>query len=81
MSNRIEWVRNAVHMKDIKNALKTLENLRHLARPKHTWNGAFSVYVQNSGWESVDWVELAEDMVQIWDFVKKENERAFRSYN
>jgi hypothetical protein len=81
MSKRIEWMRNAVHMKDMKNARKTLETLRHLERPKHTWKDAISVYVQNSVWERVEWIELAEDMDQIRDFVKKENQRAFRSYN
>jgi hypothetical protein len=40
-SKRIKWMRNAVHMKSTKNALKTTENLRHLERPNYTWKDAF----------------------------------------
>ena len=81
MSKRIEWMRSEVHMKDMMNARKNLEKPRNLERPKHTWKDAISIYVQNSVWGRVDWIELAEDVDQMRDFVKKENKRAFRSYN
>jgi hypothetical protein len=66
-------------MKDMKNARKTLEKLRHLERFKHTWKYVILIYVQNSVWERVEWTELAEDVDQIRYFVKKE--RAFWSYS
>lgn len=68
-------------MKYTKNARKTLEKLGHLERSKHTWKGVISIYVQNSIWERVDWIELAEYVDQIRYFVKRENKRAFRSYS
>jgi len=48
MSKRIELMRNAVHMKYMKNARKPLEKLRHFERINHTWKDAILIYVQNS---------------------------------
>jgi hypothetical protein len=37
---------------------------RPLGRPKRRWVDNIKIYLREMGWDSIDWIELAEDRAQ-----------------
>jgi hypothetical protein len=37
------------------------EGKRPIGRPRHRWEDNIKMYLQEVGWEGLDWIELAQD--------------------
>jgi hypothetical protein len=37
------------------------EGKRLIGRPRHRWEDNIKMYLQEVGWEGLDWIELAQD--------------------
>jgi hypothetical protein len=44
----------------------TPEGERPAERPTHTWEDNIRMNLREIGWESVDWIHLAQDRDQWW---------------
>jgi hypothetical protein len=42
-------------------AVEKLEGKRQLGRPRRRWEDNIKLYLQEIGWERVDWIALAQD--------------------
>jgi hypothetical protein len=42
---------------------------RLLVRPRRRWEDSIRMELREIGWEDVDWMHLAQDTDQWWDFV------------
>jgi hypothetical protein len=42
---------------------------RPLGRPRRRWEDGMRMDLREIGWGSVDWIQLAQDRDQWWDFV------------
>jgi hypothetical protein len=45
------------------------EGKRPLVRARHRWKDNIRMDLRAIGWEGVEWMYLAQDRVQWWDFV------------
>jgi hypothetical protein len=45
------------------------EGKRPLGRPRHRWENNIKVDLRDTGINGVNWICLAQDRVQWWDFV------------
>jgi hypothetical protein len=45
------------------------EGKRPLARPRHRWEDGISMDLSETGWGSVDWIQVAQDRDQWWALV------------
>jgi hypothetical protein len=45
------------------------EGKRPLERPRHRWADGIKMYLRETGWRSVDWIQLAQNRDQWWAFV------------
>jgi hypothetical protein len=45
------------------------EGKRPLGRPRHRWEDGIRMYLRETGWGSVDWIQLAQNRDQWWAFV------------
>jgi hypothetical protein len=39
------------------------EGRRPIGRPRRIWEDNIKMYLQEMGWEGVDWIDMAQDMV------------------
>jgi hypothetical protein len=64
----MRWGAHVVHMEKIKNACKILverpEGNISLGRPGHRWKNNIETGLGEIGWESMDWIHLAQDRDQ-----------------
>jgi hypothetical protein len=64
-SRRMNWAGHVEHMEEMRNAYKMLvrkpEGKRPLRRARHRWYGNIRMDLKEIGWESVDWIHLAQD--------------------
>ena len=42
------------------------EGKRPLGRPRHIWEDNIKMDLQEGGWESMDWIDLAQDRKRWW---------------
>jgi hypothetical protein len=57
---------------DMRNAYRNLgnpEGKRPLGRPRHRWEDNISIDLEETVWEDLDWIDLAEDRDRWWAFV------------
>ena len=45
-----------------------LKGKRPYGRPKHRWEDNIKMDLQEVGWGSMDWIDLAENSLRWWDF-------------
>jgi len=45
------------------------EGKRPLGRPTNRWEDNIRTDLRETGWESVDWIHMAQDRVQKWALV------------
>jgi hypothetical protein len=62
-------------MGEMRNAYSILvgkpEGKRPIRRPRHRWEYYIRMYLQDIGWEDVDWIHVAKDRNQWWDLGNK----------
>jgi hypothetical protein len=46
------------------------EGNRPLGKPRHRWEGNIEMTLRETGWDVVDWIDLAQDRDQWRAFVK-----------
>jgi hypothetical protein len=46
-----------------------LEGKRPLGRPRHRWEDGIRMFLSETGWGSVEWIQLAHDTGQWWALV------------
>jgi hypothetical protein len=67
-SRRMRWMRHVVHMGEMGNAYKILvgkpEGKRPHGRPRHKWEDNIKMYLKEIGLESVDWINLVQNIYQ-----------------
>jgi hypothetical protein len=67
-SRGMGWVRHVAGMRCVRNAYSTLvvkpEGKRPLRRIKHTREGNIRMNLGETGWQYVDWIQLAQDRKQ-----------------
>jgi hypothetical protein len=73
-SRGMRWTRHVSHMGDIRNACNILVGKREGKRPRgrtrRRWEDNIRMDLREIGWESVDWVHLAQITSQWRDLVK-----------
>jgi hypothetical protein len=64
----MRWARHVASMGEEKNVYRVLmgkpEAKRPLGRPTHRWEDRIRMDLRETGWGSVDWIQLAQD----WDW-------------
>jgi hypothetical protein len=64
-SRRKRWVGHVARMGEERNMYRVLmgkpEGKRPLGRPRRRWEDGIIMYLRETGWWSVDWIQLAED--------------------
>jgi hypothetical protein len=40
------------------------EGMRPLGRPRHRWVDNIKIYLRETGWDGMDWIDLAQDRDQ-----------------
>jgi hypothetical protein len=55
-------------MGETRNAYRILvgkpKGKRRLGRPRRRWVGYINVFLREIGWDSIEWIDLAQDRVQ-----------------
>jgi hypothetical protein len=64
-SRRMRWAGHMARMGEERNAYRVLmgkpEGKRPLGRPRRRWEGGIRMDLREIGWESIDWIQLAQD--------------------
>jgi hypothetical protein len=64
-SRRMRWVECVLHMEERRGTYRILvgrpEGRRPLGRPRHGWEDYIKMDLQEVGWGSMDWIDLAQD--------------------
>jgi hypothetical protein len=64
-SRRLKWVGHVARMEERRGAYRALvgkpEGRRPLGRPRHRWEDNIKMDLLEVGWESTDWIDLAQD--------------------
>jgi hypothetical protein len=64
-SKSIRYMGHVAHMGEMRNAYKMLvakpEETRLLRRPRSRWEDNIKMYLQEIGWEVVNWIHMAQD--------------------
>jgi hypothetical protein len=64
-SRRMRWAGHVARMGEEKNVYRVLmgkaEGMRPLGRPRHRWEYGIRMDLRETGWGSVDWIQLAQD--------------------
>jgi hypothetical protein len=72
-SRRLRWVGNVTFMGEGKSVYRVLvggpEGKRPLGRPRHRWEDNIKMDIRETGIDGINWIQLAQDMVQWWAFV------------
>jgi hypothetical protein len=72
-SMRMRWAGHVAQMGETRNAYRILvgkpEEKRPLGRPKRRWVDTIKMDLRETGWDGVDWTELAQDRDQLWALV------------
>jgi hypothetical protein len=65
-SMRMRWAGHLAHMGEEGNVYKVLvgkpEGKRQLGRLRHRWEDGIRMDLRETGWRSVEWIQLAQDM-------------------
>jgi hypothetical protein len=61
----MRWVENVAHMGEERKLYRVLggkpEGKRPLGRPRHRWEDGIRMDLREISWESVEWIQLAQD--------------------
>jgi hypothetical protein len=72
-SRRKRWVGHVGRMGEERNVYRVLvgkpEGKRPLGRPRRRWEDRIRIYLRETGWWSVDWIQLAQDRDRWRTFV------------
>jgi hypothetical protein len=64
-SRRMRWAEHVARMGEEINMYRVLvgkpEGKRPLGRPRRRWKDGIRIYLRETGWGSVDWIQLAQD--------------------
>jgi hypothetical protein len=64
-SKRIRWAGHVARMGEERKAQKVLvgklEGKRPLGRPRRRWDDGIRMYLRDTGWGSVEWIQLVQD--------------------
>jgi hypothetical protein len=64
-SRRMRWEGRVARMEERRDAYRVLvgrtEGKRLLGRPRHRWEDNIKMGLQERGWGSMDWIDLAQD--------------------
>jgi hypothetical protein len=64
-SRRMRWAGHVTRMGQERNVYRVLmrkpERKRPLGRPRHRWEDGIRIYLRETGWENVQWIQLAQD--------------------
>jgi hypothetical protein len=64
-SRRMWWAGHVARMGEERNVYRVLkgkpEGKRLLERPRHRWEDGIRMDLRETGWGSVDWIQLAQD--------------------
>jgi hypothetical protein len=65
---RMRWAGHVPRMVETRNAYRILvgkpEGNRPLGRPRRRWVDNIKIYLRDTEWDGVDWIELAQDRDQ-----------------
>jgi hypothetical protein len=68
-----EWAGYVARMGEMRNEynifVRRPEKKRPLGRPRHRWEDDTVMELGEIGWVGVDWIHLAQDTDQWWDFL------------
>jgi hypothetical protein len=68
MSRRMSWAGNVTRMEAKRNAYRILvgkpDGKRPLGRPRHKWLNNIKMDLRETGWDGMDWIDLAQDRDQ-----------------
>jgi hypothetical protein len=68
-SMRMRWAGHVARMGEKRNVYKVLkgnpEGKRPLGRPRRRWEDAIRMNLRETGWGSVEWIQLAQDR-DLW---------------
>jgi hypothetical protein len=72
-SRRMRWAGHVACMEEEKNVYRVLmgkaEGMRPLGRPRRRWEDGIRMDLRETGWGSVDWIQLAQDRDRWWAVV------------
>jgi hypothetical protein len=72
-SRRIRWEGYAARTGEKKNVYRILvgkpEGERSLGRPRRRWVDNIKMDLTETGWDGVDWIDMAQDRDQWWALV------------
>jgi hypothetical protein len=64
-SRRRRWARHVARMGEKRNAYRILvgkpEGKRPLGRPRRKWVDNIKIDLRSTGWDGMDWIDLAKD--------------------
>jgi hypothetical protein len=67
-SKRMRWAGLVARMGEMRNAYRISvgkpEGQRPLGRPRRRWVGNIKIDLRETGWDGVDWIDLAQDKDQ-----------------
>jgi hypothetical protein len=67
-SRRMRWAVHIARLGEKRNAYKILvgkpEGKRPLGRPRHWWVDNIKIDLRETGWDGMDWIDLAQDRDQ-----------------
>jgi hypothetical protein len=67
---RMRWVGHMAHMGEERKVYRILmgksEGKRPLERPRHRWEDGIRMDLRETGWGSVQWIQMAQDRGQWW---------------
>jgi transcription termination factor 2 len=67
-SRRMRWAGHVARMEERGNAYRTLvgepEGKRPLGRPRHRWVDNIKMDLRETGWDGMDWIDLAQERDQ-----------------
>jgi hypothetical protein len=73
-SRRMRWAGQVTRMGEKRNTYRILvgksEGKRPLGRPRSKWVDNIKIDLREIVWDSMDWIELAQDRDQWWALVK-----------
>jgi hypothetical protein len=72
-SRRMRWAGHVARMGEERNVYRVLmgkpEGKRSLGRPRRRWEDGITMDLRETGWGSVDWIQLAQDRDRWRDLV------------
>jgi hypothetical protein len=72
-SRRMRWAGHVARMEEERNVYRVLmgkpEGKRPLGRPRRRWEDGIRMDLRDTGWGSVDWIQLAQDRDRWWALV------------